>query len=75
MESGKTVEITGVDGRDSEHFYIVIRPVNNQFVWGNQAIPVCIQQSNHFFIFHFSFFILQTFQTAPVSSYLILSNL
>ena len=40
VESGKTVELTSVNGRESDQFCVVVRPVNNQFVWGNQAIPV-----------------------------------
>lgn len=40
VESGKNVEVTAVDGCASEFYSILVRPMNTQFVWGQQVIPV-----------------------------------
>lgn len=42
VESGKNIEITAVDGCANEFYSILVRPVNSQFVWGRQVIPVSI---------------------------------
>ena len=42
VESGKSIEITAVDGCASEFYSILVRPMNSQFVWGRQVIPVSV---------------------------------